>query len=82
MLSFNDPSAHSAQFFEQFRGRTVKYPELRDYALNVGPFINPKRMLKNLEEKGMIQVDSSDPKCRKGTFNEEKLIGITFNQGR
>ena len=81
MFSFNDPSAHSAQFFEQFRGRTVKYPELRDYSLNESPFTNPKRMLKDLEEKGMIQVNSSDPKRRKGTFTEKYLVGITFHQG-
>jgi three-Cys-motif partner protein len=81
MFSFNDPSAHSAQFFEQFRGRTVKYPELRDYALNVGPFTNPKSMLKDLEKKGLIQISSSDPKRHKGTFNEKYLVGITFQQG-
>lgn len=81
MFRFDEPSAHSSQFFEKFRGRTVKYPELNDYALNETPFSNPKSMLKVLEEKGMIQVNSSDPKRRKGTFNEEKLTGITFNQG-
>jgi hypothetical protein len=78
MFSFDDPSAYSPQLFEQFRGRTVKYPALRDYALNESPFTNPKSMLKDLEGKGMIQVSSSDPKRRKGTFNEESLIGITF----
>lgn len=59
----------------------AKYSELNDYALNETPFINPKRMLKDLEGKGMIQVRSSDPKRRKGTFNEECLIDITFQQG-
>jgi len=81
MFRFDEPSAYSPQLFEQFRGRTVKYSELRDYALNESPFTNPKSMLKDLEEKGMIQVSSSDPKRRKGTFNEENLIGITFQQG-
>jgi three-Cys-motif partner protein len=81
MLSFNDPSAHSAQFFEQFRGRTTKYPELNDYALNESPFTNPKSMLKDLEGKGLIQVNSSNPKRHKGTFKEETLIDITFQQG-
>lgn len=78
MFSFDDPSAYSQQFFEQFRGRMVNYRELNDYALNETPFTNPKSMLKNLEEKGQIQVSSNDPKRRKGTFNEEKLIGIKF----
>ncbi|MEQ1813315.1 MAG: three-Cys-motif partner protein TcmP [Candidatus Nitrotoga sp.] len=78
MFRFDEPSAYSTQLFEQFRGRTAKYPELRDYALNESPFTNPKSMLKDLEGKGMIQVSSSDPKRRKGTFKEESLIGITF----
>lgn len=81
MFRFDDPSAYSPQLFEQFLGRTVKYPELRDYALNESPFTNPKSMLKDLEGKNLIQVSSSDPKRRKGTFSEENLIGITFQQG-
>ena len=81
MFRFDEPSTYSPQLFEQFRGRTVNYPELRDYALNESPFTNPKEMLKDLEKKNMIQVSSRDPKRRKGTFNEENLIGITFQQG-
>lgn len=81
MFRFDDPSAYSSQLFEQFRDREAGYPELNDYALNETPFTNPKSMLKDLEGKGMIQVSSSDPKRRKGTFNEENLIGITFQQG-
>ena len=81
MFRFDEPSAYSPQLFEQFRGRVVRYPELNDYALNETPFTNPKSMLKDLEGKGMIQVGSSDPKRRKGTFNEENLTGITFQQG-
>lgn len=81
MFRFDEPSAYSQQLFEQFRGRIVNYSELKDYALNETPFTNPKSMLKDLEGKGMIQVSSSDPKRRKGTFNEELLIGITFQQG-
>ncbi len=81
LFRFDDPSAYSPQLFEQFHGRTAKYPELRDYALNETPFVNPKGMLKDLEGKDLIRVSSSDPKRRKGTFNEEKLIDITFEQG-
>ena len=80
MFRFDEPSIYSSQLFEQFRGRVVNYPELNDYALNETPFTNPKSMLKDLEGKGVIQVSSSDPKRRKGTFNEKYLIGITFQQ--
>ena len=81
MFRFDDPAAYSPQMFEQFRGRTAKYPELRDYALNESPFMNPKEMLRDLERRDMIQVSSSDPNRRKGTFNEDKLINITFQPG-
>lgn len=81
MFRFDEPSAYSPLLFDRFRGRTAEYPELNDYALNETPFTNPKSMLKDLEGKGMIHVSSSDPKRRKGTFNEENLIGITFQQG-
>lgn len=81
MFRFDDPSAYSPQLFEQFRGRTVKYHDLNDYALNETPFTNPKGMLKDLEGKGLIQVNSSDANRRKGTFNEKKLISIAFQQG-
>jgi three-Cys-motif partner protein len=81
MFSFDEPSAYSAQLFEQFQGRTVTYTELRDYSLNSSPFLNPKGMLKDLEEKGKIYVNSIDPRRRKGTFNEHKLIDIKFEQG-
>ena len=81
MFRFDEPSIYSPQLFEQFRGRVVNYLELNDYALNETPFTNPKSMLKDLEGKGLIQVRSGDLKRRKGTFNEENLISITFQQG-
>lgn len=81
MFRFDEPSAYSPQLFEKFRSRAVEYPELNDYALNETPFMNPKSMLKDLEGKGMIQVNSSNPKRRKGTFNEASQISVTFQRG-
>jgi three-Cys-motif partner protein len=81
MFRFDEPPAYSPQLFEHFCGRTASYSELNDYALNETPFMNPKSMLKDLEVKGMIQVSSRDTKRRKGTFNEEHLISIMFQQG-
>ncbi|MCR4298825.1 MAG: three-Cys-motif partner protein TcmP [Gallionella sp.] len=71
LFRLDEPSTYSPQLLEQFRGRTADYPELRDYALNENPFMNPEEMLKDLEGKGMIQVSSGDPKRRKGTFEEK-----------
>jgi three-Cys-motif partner protein len=78
LFRFDDVSTYSNLLLEQFRGRTVSYKELRDFALNETPFINPKGMLKSLEQNNLIEVVSSDPKRRKGTFNEEKIKNIRF----
>lgn len=81
LFRFDEPAEYSQQLFEQFHGRTVSYQELNDFALNETPFMNPKSMLKDLEGKRLIQVSSDDISRRKGTFNEDKLISITFQQG-
>lgn len=78
LFNFDDPSVHSDQLLKTFSGRTSSYRDLCDYALNESPFLNPKSMLKDLENKGMIQVKSKNQKRRKGTFVEEDLEGITF----
>lgn len=75
---FDEPENYNPLFFARFCGKTVRYEELRDFALNETPFTNPKSMLKDLENKELITVMTSDPKRRKGTFNEEKIDGIVF----
>lgn len=78
LFRFDDPAVYSPRLHEHFRGRAVVYSELRDYALNETPFINPKSMLKDLEAKDLIQVIGRDAKRRRGTFNEDKLMQIVF----
>lgn len=78
LFRFDDPSMYSTILFNHFKGRKTSYAELQDYALNETPFVNPKAMLKHLENAGLIQVQSSDPKRKRGTFNEDKIIAITF----
>jgi len=81
MFRFDEPEAYSAQLHQHFRGQTVKYQEINDYALNESPFTNPKSMLKDLDGNGKIQVFSNDPKRRMFTYNEKKLIAIAFLEG-
>ena len=81
LIRFDKPENYSPLMFSLCQGKTVTYDELRDYALNETPFINPKSMLKDLEGKNLIHVDSRDKKRRKGTFNEENIIHITFKRG-
>jgi three-Cys-motif partner protein len=74
----DDPEVWSAGLRERFRGRRVGYRELLDYALNETPFVNPKSMLRDLDQRGLIRVDSSDPRRRRGTFREETLKTVEF----
>jgi three-Cys-motif partner protein len=81
MFRFDDPDEFSQLMFQRFVGRRVRYAALRDFALNETPFVNPKSMLRVLEKEGKVRVESSDPKRRKGTFNEQVIEHIEFVKG-
>ncbi len=78
---FDEPEDYSPLLFARFQGKSVRYEELRDFALNETPFTNPKSMLKELEKRELITVVANDPKRKKGTFNEEKIDRIVFKGG-
>ena len=79
LFRFDEPQQHSTDLYNNFRGKQVGYDELRDFALNESPFPNPKSMLRDLEDRNLIEeVKSKDPRRRKGTFNEGKLIYVKF----
>lgn len=78
LFRFDQPENYSHFLLGHFKGKTTRYEELRDFALNETPFINPKAMLKKLETNGLISVYSHDPKRKKGTFNEGKIDRIVF----
>jgi three-Cys-motif partner protein len=78
LFSFNDPSVYAESLHRVFIGKQSSYADCNDFALNETPFLNPKSMLKQLEEKGLITVISNDPKRRKGTFKEKKVLAIQF----
>jgi len=78
LFRFDDPATHSQDCYDHFRGRSATYDEMRDYALNESPFVNPKAMLKILEQRGLIEVSSSNAKRRVGTFSEDHLICVRF----
>lgn len=80
LFRFDEPQQHSLELYNQFRGKRATYDELRNHALNESPFPNPKSMLRDLEvQRNLIEeVKSTDPRRRKGTFNEEKLSYVKF----
>jgi len=81
LFRFDDPTYYSDSMFDHFRGKKAVYHELRDFALNESPFLNPKSILKNLELRNLIDVVSRQPRG-KGTFNENKLLYVQFKQER
>jgi len=81
LFRFDKPENYSPLMLAHFQGKSIRYDELRDFALNETPFINPKGMLKELEKEELITVVAIDPKRKKGTFPEEKIDRIVFKGG-
>jgi three-Cys-motif partner protein len=80
LFRFDTPEEYADKLLNFFDGKTVPYGPINDWALNESPFVNPKSMLSVLDERGQLTVTSSDPKRRKKTFNEEKLLSIHFHK--
>lgn len=81
LFRFDNPEDFSPRLFRRFTGSKVSYAEVRDYALNETPFTNPKSMLKHLEQQGHIVVESTNRKRKKGTYPDDTIIAIQFNEG-
>jgi three-Cys-motif partner protein len=78
LFRLDDPEVYARRLLEAFRGREVSYGELRDYALNETPFVNPKQMLRCLEQRDLLVVRSRNPRRRRGDFPEETTVSIGF----
>lgn len=75
LFTFDDPSDHAAVLAQRFSGRRVRYREVNDFSLNDTSFLNPKKMLKLLEDKGAITVESVKPR-RAGQYPETAQDGM------
>jgi len=78
LFRFDDPANFADVLHRTFVGETVGYRELDDFALNETPFVNPKGMLRVLEHQEALLVKSTNPKRRRGDFNEDTLVSVTF----
>jgi hypothetical protein len=78
LFRLDDEERVGVELHRTFVGRTASYRELDDYALNETPFVNPKGMLRALEAKDLLAVRSLNTKRRRGEFNEETLVSVTF----
>jgi three-Cys-motif partner protein len=73
----DDPEEWARLMAAQFVGSHQSYEAARDFSLNVGPYTNPKKMLRWLEANNMIEVDAAAGRKR-GTFNPESIRSIKF----
>jgi len=82
LFRFDDPADFARRMFDHFRGERATRLELWDYALNDTPFINPKQMLKWLENNDSIADVELLPgkKRRKGTFSEDAVAAVLFRE--
>jgi three-Cys-motif partner protein len=75
----DDPVPWSERLRDVYRNLEATYAELRDYALNETPFLNPKSMLKCLASRNLIEaIPREGAKLVSGTFPEEKIDRIRF----
>lgn len=83
LFRFDDPEDSARRLFDRYRGKRASYGELRDYALNETPFVNPKQMLKWLESKSLIADVKLKPgkNRRKGSFSEDAVAAVLFKEG-
>lgn len=79
LFRFDEPADYVDVFHKTFMGRAVGYGEMNDFALNETPFINPKGMLRLLDDEGVFSVKSTNTRRRRGEFNEDSLTSVTFH---
>jgi hypothetical protein len=78
-FNFDESTTWAKRMQNELGGVWRSYDELRDFALNETPFINPKSMLRHLENQGLLTVDAASDR-RKGSFPEEKIKRIRIEQ--
>jgi hypothetical protein len=78
LFRFDNPADFAPVLHQTFLGREVGYREMDDFALNETPFINPRGMLRVLDGEEVLAVKSTNPKRRRGEFNEDTLVSVTF----
>ncbi len=79
LFRFDNPEDFTRPLFETFKGQSLGYETLWDWALLHSPFTNPKEMLVALEKLGRIRAHvKAGAKRRRGSFPEEKIQSVEF----
>lgn len=78
-FDFDAPAVWARRMKRELAGKWRPYAEFRDYALNETPFINPKSMLRELENQGIVEVQASVGRKR-GSFPEDKIERVLIHE--
>jgi three-Cys-motif partner protein len=78
-FDFDAPAIWAERMQRTLSGKWRPYADFRDFALNETPFMNPKAMLKELEGKGVLELECSASR-KKGSFPEEKIERILVHK--
>lgn len=80
LFRFDRPEDVAPDVYRHFAGKgRIGREDIWDHVLNETPLYSGlSAMLKSLESKGMIVVDPSNPKRRKGTYPEHSVRWIEF----
>ena len=78
-FDFDAPALWAERMQRALSGKWRPYADFRDFALNETPFINPKSMLRELENRGVLEIESADGR-KKGSFPEDKIERILVHQ--
>jgi three-Cys-motif partner protein len=74
-FDFDAPAVWAEKMQRALGEKWRPYSDFRDFALTETPFINPKAMLRHLEDKNLVEIEG-DANRRKGSFPEEKISRI------
>jgi three-Cys-motif partner protein len=78
-FNFDAPEIWAERMRRALAGKWRPYADFRDFALNETPFTNPKAMLKELENKNLLELKCSANR-RKGSFPEDKIERILIEE--
>lgn len=78
-FDFDAPAIWAERMQRSLSGKWRLYADFRDYALNETPFTNSKPLLRELEWRGVLEIESAEGR-RKGSFPEDKIERILIHQ--
>src|SRR5262249_25122786 len=78
LFRYDQPEDWVNRFVDAFDGKDISLDEALTYILNETPFFTVAKLLGAVESRGFLEVESTNPKRRKGTFPDDtvKLLKV------